>query len=112
MIERMEWSSAGAELPPEWKVIVSQRNRELLGKRGLGRYAWCLAAEILLSLTSEQLRELAAELRDEAETDWNKFAHKWDNPEAAARAHGPELIAKLTAALKKAEKKAGGRGRK
>lgn len=111
MIGAMEWSSAGAELPPEWKVIVSQRNRELLGKRGLGRYAWCLAAEILLSLTSEQLRELAAELREEAETDWNKFAHKWDNPESAARTLRPELIVKLTAALKKAER-AGGRGRR
>jgi hypothetical protein len=62
-------------------------------------------------LTNEQLRELAAELREEAETDWPKFAHKWDNPDSAARTRGPELIAKLMAALKKAER-AGSRGRK
>jgi hypothetical protein len=96
----MNWKNAGAELPPEWKAAVSARNKELLGKRGLGRFAWCVAAEVLLYLPTPTLRELAAKLRDEAERDWESFANKWTDRERTARTVGPELRAVLNEALK------------
>jgi hypothetical protein len=102
----MDWKSAGAELPPEWNAAVSAHNRELLGKRGLGRYSWCLAAEVILCLSREKLRELAAKLRDEAERDPQAFAERWSNRESAVRAVAPGLRAALNEALKDAERSA------
>lgn len=96
----MDWKNAGAALPPEWKEAVSTHNKSLLGKKGLGRYAWCVAAEVLLCLPPERLRALAAKLREEAEGDPEAFAEKWDNRERAARAVAPELRAALNDALK------------
>ena len=100
----MEWKSAGAELPPEWNAAVSAHNKDILGKRGLGRFAWCLAAQVLLCLPPEQLREFAAELRDEAERDWKAFSERWNNREEAARSLAPKLRTSLSDALKKAER--------
>lgn len=97
---RMDWRNAGAELPPEWKAAISAHNRKLLGKRGLGRYAWCVAVEVLLCLPPERLRELAAKLREEAEHDWETFADKWTDVDETARTIAPELRAALNEALK------------
>ncbi len=83
MVIFMDWKNAGAELPPKWKKAVSDHNRSLLGQRGLGRYAWCVAAEVLLSLPANKLRELAVALRDEAERDWESFDNKWENRDEA-----------------------------
>ncbi len=96
----MDWKNAGAELPPEWRKAVSLQNKRLLGKRGLGRFAWCVAAEVLLCLPPERLRELAARLREEAERDPEAFAGKWNDRDAAAQAVGPELRGALHEALK------------
>ena len=85
MVIFMDWKNAGAELPPKWKKAVSDHNKSLLGQRGLGRYAWCVAAEVLLSLPAKKLRELAVALRDEAERDWEAFDRKWDNLDEATR---------------------------
>lgn len=95
----MDWRNAGAELPPEWKAAVSTRNRELLGKRGLGRFSWCVAAELLFCLPTDTLHELAAKLRHEAERDWQSFAHKWSDRKQTARQVGPELLAAVREAL-------------
>ncbi len=100
----MEWKNAGAELPPEWKTAVSAQNRRTLGKRGLGRYAWCVAAEVLLSLPPERLRALAAKLREEAEDDPQTFAEKWNDRDETARAIAPELRAALNDALRTVER--------
>ena len=100
MITCMEWKNVGASLPPQWQEAVSSHNTSLLGKRGLGRYAWCVAAEVLLCLPPERLRELAAKLRGEAEQDWEAFANKWNNPGATARAIAPELRAAINEALR------------
>ncbi len=102
----LEWKSAGAQLPPEWKTVLSDHNRRLLGKRGLGRYAWCVAAEVLLCLPPEELRELAAKLRDESESDPESFAEKWNDREAAARTVAPKLLAALNEALRSGGKQA------
>ena len=96
----MDWKNAGAALPPEWKEAVSSHNKSLLGKKGLGRYAWCLAAEVLLCLPPERLRELAAKLREEAERDSERFANKWNHREQTARAVAPDLRAALSQALR------------
>ncbi len=80
---------------------VSLHNKSLLGKRGLGRYAWCVAAEVLLCLPPGRLRELAARLREEAEHDPEAFAEKWNDREATAQAVAPELRAALHEALKR-----------
>ena len=69
--------------PPKWKKAVSDHNKSLLGQRGLGRYAWCVAAEVLLPLPAKKLRELAVALRDEAERDWESFDKKWDDRDEA-----------------------------
>lgn len=106
MITFMDWKSAGVALPPRWQQAVSSHNTSLLGKKGLGRYAWCVAAEVLLCLPPERLRELAAKLREEAEGDPEAFAEKWNNREQAARAVGPELRTALNNALKSVEQPA------
>ncbi len=100
MITFMEWKNAGAALPSAWKQAVSSHNKDLLGKKGLGRYAWCVAAEVLLCLPPERLRLLAAKLREEAERDPQAFAEKWDNREQAAGLVALELRAALNDALK------------
>lgn len=104
----MQWLSTGAPLPPKWKEAISGHHYDLLGKRGLGRYAWCVAAEVLLCMPPEKLRKLAAALRKQAETDWETFAEKWSDPEKTARTVAPELRAAINEALKattSAEKK-------
>ncbi len=98
----MDWRSTGAELPMKWKGAISTHHQSLLGRKGLGRYAWCVAAEVLLCLPPERLRELAARLREEAERDPEAFAGKWNDRDATAQAVGPELRAALHEALKTA----------
>ena len=102
----MDWRSTGAELPPKWKSAISAHHQNLLGRKGLGRYAWCVAAEVLLCLPPERLRALAAKLREEAEGNPEAFAEKWDNREQAARAVAAELRAALNDALKSVERAA------
>jgi hypothetical protein len=105
-VSTMDWKNAGAELPPQWKAAVSARNRELLGKRGLGRFAWCVAAEVLLALPTDVLHELAAKLRLEAERDWESFANKWSDRDKAARRAGADLLAAVLKALEPAARRA------
>ena len=100
----MDWKNAGAALPPEWKKAVSRHNTSLLGKKGLGRYAWCVAAEVLLCLPPERLRALAAKLREEAEDDPESFAEKWNNRDETAKAIAPALRAALNDALRSVER--------
>ena len=100
----MDWKNAGAALPPEWKKAVSRHNTSLLGKKGLGRYAWCVAAEVLLCLPPERLRTLAAKLREQAEDDPQTFAEKWNDRDETARAIAPELRAALNDALRSVER--------
>lgn len=100
----MDWKNAGAALPPEWKEAVSTHNKSLLGKKGLGRYAWCVAAEVLLCLPPERLRALAAKLREEAEGNPESFAQKWNDRDETARAIAAELRAALNEALKSVER--------
>ncbi len=102
----MDWRSTGAELPPKWKNAISTHHQSLLGRKGLGRYAWCVAAEVLLCLPPERLRALAAKLREEAEHDPQTFAEKWNNRDEAARAIAPELRAALNDALKSVKRPA------
>ncbi len=97
----MDWRSTGAELPPKWKSAISTHHQNLLGRKGLGRYAWCVAAEVLLCLPPERLRALAAKLREEAEGDPASFAEKWNDRDEAARAVAPELRTALNDALKR-----------
>ena len=97
----MEWSTAGTELPPEWKRAISAHNKRLLGRRGLGRYAWCVAAQMLLALPPDLLRDLASQLRDEAERDWEAFANKWADPDRSARTTVPEIRAAFEEASKR-----------
>ena len=108
----MKWKNAGAELPPKWKKAVSDHNKSLLGQRGLGRYAWCVAAEVLLCLPPERLRELAAKHRDLAERDWESFHDKWVDRDDAWRAVAVELLDDLTEALRSAAPKRKSRAQK
>ncbi len=78
--------------PPKWKKAVSDHNKSLLGQRGLGRYARCVAAEVLLPLPAKKLRELAVALRDEAERDWESFDKKWDNRDEATHKTAARLL--------------------
>ena len=96
----MEWQNVGAAVPPRWKQAVSAHNKSMLGKKGLGRYAWCVATEMLLCLPPERLRELAAKLREEAESDWDTFANKWSDRDQTAQAIAPALREALNEALK------------
>lgn len=100
----MEWRSTGAELPPKWKEALSAHYQNLLGRKGLGRYAWCVAAEVLLCLPPERLRVLAAKLREEAEDAPDAFSEKWSNREQAARTVAPDLRTALEDALKSVER--------
>ena len=100
----MDWRTTGAELPPGWKEGISAHFQGLLGRKGLGRYAWCVAAEVLLCLPPERLRELAAKLREEAESDPAAFAEKWNDRDQAARAVAPALRAALNEGLKTVSK--------
>ena len=79
-------------------------HQNLLGRKGLGRYAWCVAAEVLLCLPPERLRALAAKLREEVEDDRQTFAEKWNNRDETARAIAPELRAALNDALRSVER--------
>ena len=92
MEQRKEWKNAGAELPPEWKSVVSQHHKDMLAHRGLGRYAWCVAVEVTLCMPAEELRKLASQLREDAEQDWDSFARKWDEREKTAKALRPHLL--------------------
>lgn len=96
----MEWKNAGAELPPEWKDAVSAHFQKMLGKRGLGRFAWCVAAEILLCLPPDELREMASNLRHESESDPGSFAEKWSDPPKTSKRIAAELRPTIDAALK------------
>ncbi|MCG8409524.1 MAG: hypothetical protein MI923_30330 [Phycisphaerales bacterium] len=96
----MNWENAGVALPPKWKKAISAHNKKMLGKRGLGRYAWCVATEVLLCIPPDKLLELASNLRKQAEIDPDTFAKKWSNPEKTARTVAPELRAAINEALK------------
>ncbi len=106
----MDWRSTGAELPPKWKSAISTHHQNLLGRKGLGRYAWCVAAEVLLCLPPERLRALAAKLREEAEGDPESFAKKWNDRDETARVIAPVLRAALNDALKRVSRPARSKG--
>ncbi len=94
----MAWKTIGAELPATWTAAVSAHNKSLVGRRGLGRYAWCVAAEFLLCLPVERLREMASKHREHAERDWDSFNEKWATPEQAielVRAEFLELLQEI-----------------
>lgn len=73
---QQDWQNSGARLPSTWVAEIRALSHELLGKRSLQQYVWCVAAEALLSMPREQILREALRCQMEASQDWEAYEQK------------------------------------
>jgi len=81
-----DWEQCPGRLPPGWADAVSDLAHQInAGERGLIRYVYAVAIDMVLTLRPEEVRRRAVEMRDLHETNFPGLVRRHALPGASAR---------------------------